>query len=126
MRWYKGEEELPASASLQVGDKVTVRLTLKADRDMDFVQVEDERAACMEPVENLSGYRWGTGLGYYQVTKDASESFFIDRLPKGTHVITYQVYVDRAGTYQAGAATVQSAYAPEFGGHSEGRMLKVE
>lgn len=125
-RWYKGEEELPASASLQVGDKVTVRLTLKADRDMDFVQVKDERAACMEPVENLSGYRWGTGLGYYQVTKDASESFFIDRLPKGTHVITYQVYVDRAGTYQAGAATVQSAYAPEFGGHSEGRMLKVE
>ena len=123
---YKGNEALNESAPLKVGDKITVRLTVKADRDMDFVQIKDDRAACMEPLQAVSGFRWGNGLGYYQATKDASTQFFIDQMRKGTYVIEYQVYVNRTGEYQTGIATVQSAYAPEFGGHTGGYRVMVE
>lgn len=123
---YKGDEALNESAPLKVGDRITVRLTVKADRDMDFVQIKDDRVACMEPLQAVSGFRWGNGLGYYQATKDASTQFFIDQMRKGTYVIEYQVYVNRTGEYQAGIATVQSAYAPEFGGHTRGYRVMVE
>ncbi|MBO5507693.1 MAG: alpha-2-macroglobulin, partial [Bacteroides sp.] len=123
---YKGDEALNESVPLKVGDKITVRLTVKADRDMDFVQIKDDRAACMEPLQAVSGFRWSNGLGYYQATKDASTQFFIDRMRKGIYVIEYQVYMNRTGEYQAGMATVQSAYAPEFGGHTAGYRVIVK
>ena len=124
--FFRDGKELDSKTVLHVGDKVTVRLTISADRDMDFIQVKDERAACMEPEQQLSGYHWGGGIGYYLVSRDASTSFFIDQLRKGTYQLEYTVYIDRAGTYQAGIATIQSAYAPEYSGHTVGETLIVE
>lgn len=112
--------------ALSVGDRITVRLVVSSDRDMDFVQVKDERAACLEPVNTLSGYHWNNGLGYYQVTKDASTSFFFDQFRKGVHVLEYEAYVTASGVYQQGVATVRSVYAPEYGGHSDTMRLKVK
>lgn len=122
---YKGKA-LGRKSLLHVGDRLTVRLTFRSDRDMDFVCLTDERAACMEPVQQLSGYVWKEGLGYYQAPGDAATSFFMDYLRKGRYVIEYEVYIDRAGTYQAGTAILQSVYAPEFGSHTEGSTLQVE
>lgn len=110
---------------LKPGDKLTVRLTVRADRDMDFVRVKDERAACMEPVEQLSGYCRIGGTGCYRVSRDASTEFFIDRMRKGTYVLEYDVYIDRSGTYRAGMASVQSVYAPEFAAHTGTEKLAV-
>ncbi len=123
---YKNGQPLSDGAELQVGDKLTVRLTVTADRDMDFVQVKDERAACMEPVDVLSGYRWGRSFGYYQETKDASTSFYFDQLRKGTHNLEYEVYITSSGRYTQGIATAQSVYAPEFVGHGIGGSLMVK
>ena len=123
---YKDGKPLGNTDVLKVGDKLTIRLTIKADRDMDFIEVKDERAACMEPVDVLSGYHWMNGLGYYQRTKDSSTSFYMDQLRKGTYTLSYEVYVNMAGTYQEGAATIQSVYAPEFGGHVGGSKVQVE
>lgn len=126
-RWLRdGQEVRDENAPLQVGDRLVVELTITADRNLDFVQLKDERAACLEPVETLSGYRWNGKVGYYQASRDASTSFFFDRLPKGTYTVTYPVYVTRRGTYQSGLASVQSAYAPAFGGHTEARSMVVE
>ena len=123
---YKDGKPVEEGAPLRIGDKLTIRLTIKTDRDMDFVEVKDERAACMEPVDVLSGYRWADGLGYFQRTKDSSTSFYMDQLRKGTYEIQYDVYVNLVGNYQEGAVTVRSVYAPEFSGHAGGRVLKVE
>ena len=123
---YKDGKPLGNTDVLKVGDKLTIRLTIKADRDMDFIEVKDERAACMEPVDVISGYHWMNGLGYYQRTKDSSTSFYMDQLRKGTYTLSYEVYVNMAGTYQEGAATIQSVYAPEFGGHVGGGKVQVE
>ena len=122
---YKGKA-LSTKEKLQVGDKLTVRLTLRADRDMDFVCLKDERAACMEPVRQISGYEWSDGLGRYRVSGDAATTFFMDHLRKGTYVIEYEVHVDRSGVYQAGTSEIQSVYAPEFGSHTEGYTLYIE
>lgn len=95
---------------LKVGDRLTVRLTIEADRDYDFVQVSDHRAANMEPTSQLSGYRNGS----YMVTRDNATYFFFDRLAKGRHTIETSYYIDRAGAYRTGLCTAQCAYSPEF------------
>ena len=111
---------------LKKGDVLTIRLQVKVDRDMDFVQIKDERAACMEPADQLSGYQWQEGTASYRVNRDASTEFFIDKLRKGKHTFEYKVYVDRTGKYQAGTASIQCVYAPEFAAHSEGATLQVK
>ena len=123
---YKDGKPLAEGDVLKQGIRLTVRLTVVADRDMDFVEVKDERAACMEPVDALSGYRWNNHIGYYQETRDASTAFYVDQMRKGTHEFSYEVYVTSSGVYQQGIASVRSVYAPEFSGHGEGGCLVVK
>ena len=109
-----------------VGDRITTHLTIHVDRDMDYVQINDERPACSEPGIVNSGYRWSNGIGYYQSFKDASTRIFIDRLQKGTYTINYDCTIDRTGNYQSGLTTLQSAYAPEFAAHSTSTVIRVK
>ena len=107
----------------KVGDKVKVILTIAADRDYDFVQIVDKRAACLEPVGQLSGYQWG--MGCYVTPKDNATNFYFDRLSKGKHTVEMEYYVDRMGEYQAGSCSAQCAYSPEFAGRTEAYQMKV-
>ena len=107
--------------SLKVGDRIKVRITIEADRDYDFVQVVDKRAACMEPVNQLSGYHYG----YYCAPKDCATNYFFDLLAKGKHVIETEYYIDRAGTYETGAGTAGCAYSPEFRGTAKSMTITV-
>jgi uncharacterized protein YfaS (alpha-2-macroglobulin family) len=111
---------------LHVGDKIKVRVELRADRNMEYVHMKDMRAACMEPVNVLSSYKWQGGLGYYESTKDASTNFFFGYLPKGTWVFEYPLFVTHTGTFSNGVTTIQCMYAPEFTSHSEGIKVNVE
>ena len=107
---------------LKVGDRIKVRITIEADRDYDFVQVIDKRAACMEPVNQLSGYRWG----YYTTPRDCSTNYYFDRLSKGKHVIETEYYIDRVGTYETGTCTASCAYSPEFRGVAKSQTIEVK
>jgi uncharacterized protein YfaS (alpha-2-macroglobulin family) len=111
---------------LKPGDKLKMRIIITTDRDLEYVHLKDMRAACLEPVNVLSGYQWQDGLGYYQTTQDASTSFFFDRLPRGTFVLEYPVFVTTSGNYSNGISVLQCMYAPEFAAHSEGVRLHVE
>lgn len=110
---------------LTIGDKVVVRLELRSNRDMDYLHLKDMRAAAMEPVNVLSGYKWHGGLGYYESTKDVSSNFFIDHLRKGTYVFEYPMFITHSGLFSAGIASIQCMYAPEFTSHSEGIRIRV-
>lgn len=112
--------ELRADGGLQVGDRVRVRMVLRADRNLEFVHLKDLRAAAFEPTETLSGYRSQDGLWYYQSFRDASVNFFFDWLRKGTYVFEYTLFVTQSGTYSSGYASIQCMYAPEFSAHSAG------
>ena len=110
-------------AQMKVGDKIKVVITITADRDYDFVKIADKRAACLEPVNQLSGYQWG--MGCYVSPRDNTTNFYFDRLSKGKHVVEMEYYVDRKGDYQSGTCTVQCTYSPEFGGRTEGNELII-
>lgn len=111
---------------LHVGDKIKVRIELRSDRNMEYVHMKDMRAACMEPVNVISGYKWQGGLGYYESTKDASTSFFFSYLPKGTYVFEYPMFVTHTGNFSNGVTYIQCMYAPEFSSHSEGVRVNVK
>lgn len=111
------------TSKAQVGDKVKVVLTIVADRDYDFVKVIDRRAACLEPVNQLSGYQ--CGMGCYVAPHDDATNFYFDRLSKGKHVVEIEYYVDRKGDYQSGTCTAECTYSPEFGGRTEAYELRV-
>ncbi|NML35705.1 alpha-2-macroglobulin [Chitinophaga sp. G-6-1-13] len=110
---------------LKVGDKVKVRIVLRADRSMQYIHLKDMRAACFEPQNVLSGAKWQGGLSYYESTKDASTDFFFSYLPKGTYVFEYALFVTHQGKFSNGISTAQCMYAPEFSAHSEGINVKV-
>lgn len=118
-------QPLESGTALRVGDKLVSRLTLRLDRAMDFVQLKEQRAACLEPVESRSGYRRTGGMGYYQEVEDSDTNFFFDHLGKGTYVLEHASRVARGGVYQAGLATLQCAYAPEYAAHSAGGTVTV-
>ena len=117
------ESQGRGTAQAKVGEKVKVTLIITADRDYDFVQIMDKRAACLEPVNQLSGYQWN--LGCYVSPRDNTTNFYFDRLSKGKHIVEMEYYVDRKGDYQGGTCTAKCAYSPEFGGRTEGYELKV-
>ncbi len=114
-----------AERPLKLGDKVIVRLTIRTDREMEYVSLKDLRAGCFEPNIQLSGSTYSDGLRYYRSPKDLSENFYFDRLPTGTYVIVYSAFVSRTGEYSGGIATIQCQYAPEFVSHTEGEKLIV-
>ncbi len=122
----KGPVLKPVEGLLSVGDELVVRLELRADRDMEYVHLKDQRPSGTEPVDVLSGYRYQDGLAYYQSTRDTASHFFIDYLPKGTYVFEYAVRIQLAGEYQTGPASIQCLYAPEFNSHSESFKLVVK
>jgi hypothetical protein len=119
-------EELKENAVLKVGDKLTIRIELRVDRDMEYVHMKDMRSAGTEPINVLSQYKWQDGLGYYEATKDASTNFFFSYLYKGTFVFEYPLYVTHKGNFSNGITTIQCMYAPEFTSHSEGVRVVVE
>ncbi|MCF2519485.1 alpha-2-macroglobulin [Dyadobacter sp. CY351] len=110
---------------LHVGDKVKVRIELRADRGMGYVHMKDMRASGFEPVNVLSSYKWQGGLGYYESTKDASTNFFFSTLHKGTYVFEYPLFINQEGDFSNGITTIQCMYAPEFTSHSEGIRVRV-
>lgn len=117
------ESEGKGKAQAKVGEKVKVTLIITADRDYDFVQITDKRAACLEPVNQKSGYQWG--IGCYVSPRDYATNFYFDRLSKGKHIVEMEYYVDRKGDYQSGTCTAKCTYSPEFGGRTETYELKV-
>lgn len=115
--------ESESKGNAQVGEKVKITLIITADRDYDFVQITDKRAACLEPVNQLSGYQWG--IGCYVSPRDHATNFYFDRLSKGKHIVEMEYYVDRKGDYQSGTCIAECTYSPEFSGRTETYELKV-
>jgi len=118
-------EIIDSTTKLKVGDKIIVRIELRVDRDMQYVQMKDMRASGFEPINVISSYKWQDGLGYYESTRDAATNFFISYLSKGTYVFEYPLRVTHNGNFSNGITSIQCMYAPEFTSNSEGIRVKV-
>ncbi|WP_044003096.1 alpha-2-macroglobulin family protein [Hymenobacter swuensis] len=118
-------EPLSAATPLRVGDVLVVRLVLRADRDLEYVHLKDQRAAGLELIGQTSGYRYQSGLGYYESPRDAATNFFISYFPKGTHTFEYRLRAAQAGNFSGGLSQLQCLYAPEFTAHSAGTRVSI-
>ena len=118
-------ERITEKTNLKVGDKIKVRIELRVDRDMEYVQMKDMRAAGFEPSNVISSYKYQDGLGYYESTRDAATNFFFSYLPKGTYIFEYPMLVIHNGNFSNGITSIQCMYAPEFASNSEGIRVKV-
>lgn len=127
VKTVNGEELMKISPEtpLKVGDRVTVRMMLNTDRNMEFIHLKDMRAAGFEPLNVLSGYQWKNGLGYYQSTKDASTNFYIQYMPKGKYVFEYDYICNASGTFSNGITTLQNYYAPQMNAHTTGSRVEI-
>jgi hypothetical protein len=125
-----GPELVPAAkdgaTAVELGDELVVRLVVKNDRDYEFLELRDHRPSLTEPVDVLSGWRWGDGVGWYVAVRDASTQLFFERLPRGTHVFEYSLRAAHRGAASSGFATIQSRYAPEFSAHSASIPVEVK
>ena len=115
-----------ASEKVHVGEELVVRLKITSDRAYEFLELTDHRPSLTEPVDVLSGWRWADGVGWYQVSRDASTQFFFERLSQGTHVLEYSLRVAHRGQASSGFATIRSRYAPEFSARSQSLGLSVQ
>jgi 5-hydroxyisourate hydrolase-like protein (transthyretin family) len=122
----QGPKLFPSEGKAEVGDEMVVRITLQADRDMEYVHMKDHRPSGSEPTNVLSRYQYRDGLAYYESTKDTASHFYFDYLPKGTYVFEYSLRIQHRGKYQTGMANIQCMYAPEFNSHSQSFPLEVE
>ncbi|MDJ0365000.1 MG2 domain-containing protein [Hymenobacter sp. H14-R3] len=118
-------EKIDAATPLRVGDALVVRLVLRTDRALEYVHLKDQRAAGLEPISPLSGYRYQNGLGYYESPRDAATNFFLSAVPRGTHVFEYRLRASQAGNFSGGLSQAQCLYAPEFGANSAGLRLTI-
>jgi hypothetical protein len=114
------------ATQVELGDELVVRLVVKSDRDYEFLELRDHRPSLTEPVDVLSGWRFGDGVGWYVAVRDASTQLFFERLPRGTHVFEYSLRAAHRGTASSGFATIQSRYAPEFSAHSASIPVEVK
>ena len=127
VKTVNGEElqKITGETPLKVGDKVTVRMILNTDRNMEFIHLKDMRAAGFEPLNVISGYEWKNNLGYYQSTKDASTNFYIEYMPKGKYVFEYDYICNASGTFSNGITTLQNYYAPQMNAHTKGTKVTI-
>ena len=114
------------SENVKIGDLITIRLIIKTDNDLEFVNLKDLRASCFEPVDVISKYEWKDGISFYRSTKDVATHFFFDKIKTGTYVFEYDVRVNNSGVFNDGIATIQSMYAPEFSSHSINTKLNIQ
>ena len=117
--------EISASKDFRVADRVRVTLTIETDIDLDYVTIVDERPASFEPVNQLPVPVFSQGLFFYLENRDASTRLFIDNLPKGKYVLSYDMWCNNAGQFTDGLATVQGQYAPRYVAHSAGGEISV-
>jgi hypothetical protein len=114
-----------ANSEPKVGDIMTTVLTIDSRGSYDYIHIKDDRPACFEPIEQLSGFHYHDLL-YYQTVRDASVNFFIEHLPKGKFEITYDCRINNKGTYISGISSMQCMYAPEFCCYSSTDSVTIE
>ena len=118
--------ELKEGRGVSVGDRLRVRLHVQCDRNMEYVELKEFRAACLEPVSTASGWVWTSGLSYYEAVNNSHNAVYIDRLEKGKYIIDADYYVTNPGSFTLAPSVLQCLYAPEFRATSPGQRLTVK
>lgn len=104
--------KVPSLAAVKSGEEVEVRLAIEAPTAYDHLVFEDPKPAGFEPVDLVSGSRYGDGLCSNMELRDERVAFFITHLAQGRQVIRYVLRAETPGDYHALPAHGYAMYAP--------------
>ena len=123
-----GKTAAPVTADnpVRLGERITVKIVITSDRDLEYVQVKDPRAAAFEPVNIHEREGNQGGVWWVESPRDAANCFFFSRFPQGTIVLEYDVFATQCGDFSAGATTVECMYAPEYRAQGDGARMAVQ
>lgn len=110
---------------VRLGERITVRVVVTSDRDLEYVQVKDPRASAFEPVNIHERSGRQNEVWWVESPRDASTNFFFSRFPQGTVVLEYDVFATQTGDFSSGATTVECMYAPEYRAQFAGTRIRV-
>ncbi len=120
---HRPKTESRAVRRAERGGKIRVRLHISAREDLDYVQIEDPIPAGCEVVNDRDD-RF-TGAFERKEVRDRRVVFFLTRLSKGTHTITYLLRPTFPGSYRALPALAQCMYEPTIAGTSADHPLEI-
>lgn len=106
--------------SAVTGERLLVRLTLTAPRDLPYVMIEDPLPAGFEVLDATA-----SGPFDWQERRDDRQVFFLSRVKAGPVVLTYVLQAVHLGHFTALPARAYPMYQPEVNGRSEGHRITV-
>lgn len=118
--------ELSDLSQVVSGDLIEVELIVDSKNDYEYLLFEDPKPAGCEAVEQLSGYASGGGMGAYVEYRDEKVAFFVRRLERGTHSLTYRLRAEIPGRFSALPTQASAMYAPELRGNADELRLVIE
>lgn len=118
-------EELPNLAMLTSGELVEIELEIASKNDYEYLVFEDMKPAGFEPVDLQSGYT-GNAMGAYMEFRDNRVVFFVTRLARGTHSVSYRMRAEIPGKFSALPTKAWAMYAPELKANSDEIKLQVK
>ena len=119
-------KEMTPGMVLKPGDRLQIKLTVEAAVALQYIHINDPRAALFEPGENTSGYQYAKGVGYYRSIRDTGVELFSEAMPRGITQFTYDVVVSHSGQFNSGPATLQCMYQPALTAYSGTQNFKAE
>ncbi len=142
--YLNGDRSQPTTQA-QVGDIITVRVTLTLPQDIPYFAFEDPIPAGTESIDprllttsaSAQGPRlampmqsdpyWFFGWWWFDRTelRDAETRLFADFLPRGSYIYTYQLRATLAGEFQVMPAHASALYQPDVFGRTDGGVFTI-
>ncbi len=110
---------------LKSSDLVEIELVIESKNDYEYIVFEDMKAAGFEPVALRSGYG-GNEMGAYMELRDERVTFFVRRLARGRHSLSYRMRAEIPGKFSALPTKASAMYAPELKANSDEIKLRIE
>jgi alpha-2-macroglobulin len=111
----------------RTGQRLLVRLRIRAERPHEFLMLEDLLPAGFEVEERGEVERWDWRYAWSSMdVRDDRVTFFYRDLPRGEHVIEYYLRAEMAGEVRALPALLSDMYAPEVRASTPELRMRVE
>ncbi len=111
-----------------VGDRIKVRLTIDAPRDLSYVLIEDAFPSGLEATERGDSDEvvdWGYWWSSVDI-RDDRIAFFARDLSKGHHLIEYNLRAQTPGISRALPTLAQAMYAPDISAETAEDRLEIK
>lgn len=118
-------EKVANLATLKSGQLVEVELVIQSKNDYEYLIFEDFKPAGFEACDVRSGYN-GNAMNAYVEFRDEKVCFFVRRLARGKHSVSYRLRAEIPGRFSALPTKGYAMYAPELKANSDEIKLKVE